>query len=265
MRKITQFRPGGSLVLVLFAVYMLVPLLATLNFSLTLGENYTTVAYEKLLRNEALFEALWHSLLLATLTVLGSLILTLPTLYWVQLKLPQAKPLLEFFTLLPFIVPPIVMALGLIRIYSSGPFPITGTPQILVFSYMMVSLPFMFRAIDNALQSIDTHTLTEAAQSLRAGTFTTLRYIIIPNILPGIVSGSLLVFSSALAEFALANLLVGSAWTTFPVFVSNVGRADGRQAAALAVISFVITWLVSITILWSANRAPGQNNISLNR
>jgi ABC-type spermidine/putrescine transport system permease subunit II len=73
MRKIGQIRPGSSLVLILFAVYMLLPILATLNFSLTLGENYTTIAFEKLFKNEALFEALWHSLLLAVLTVLCSL------------------------------------------------------------------------------------------------------------------------------------------------------------------------------------------------
>jgi putative spermidine/putrescine transport system permease protein len=82
--------------------------------------------------------------------------------------------------------------------------------------------------------------------------------------LPGIVSGSLLVFSSAFGEFTLANLLVGSAWPTFPFFTLNVGRANGHQAAALAIISFVITWLISLIILWVANRRPSQGQAAVN-
>jgi len=78
--------------------------------------------------------------------------------------------------------------------------------------------------------------------------------VIIPNIMPGIISGCLLVFSTVFAEFTLANLLVGTRFKTFPIYLVEFTRFDGRQASALAVISFVIAWLTSLLIIGIAGR-----------
>jgi putative spermidine/putrescine transport system permease protein len=112
----------------------------------------------------------------------------------------------------------------------------------------------MYRPIANSLDAIDVHVLTEAAQSLGAGWWKTMIRVIVPNIMPGIISGCLLVFSTVFAEFTLANLLVGTRFKTFPIYLVEFTRFDGRQASALAVISFVIAWLTSLLILWIAGR-----------
>jgi putative spermidine/putrescine transport system permease protein len=112
----------------------------------------------------------------------------------------------------------------------------------------------MYRPVANALNAIDIHVLTEAAQSLGASWRQTLLRVIVPNIMPGIISGCLLVFSTVFAEFTLANLLVGTRFKTFPIYLVEFTRFDGRQASALAVISFVIAWLTSLLIIWIAGR-----------
>jgi putative spermidine/putrescine transport system permease protein len=76
----------------------------------------------------------------------------------------------------------------------------------------------------------------------------------LPNILPGVINGSLLVFSTVFAEFTLANLLVGTRFKTFPIYLVEFTRFDARQASALAVISFVVAWLASVLIIWLAGR-----------
>jgi putative spermidine/putrescine transport system permease protein len=73
--------------------------------------------------------------------------------------------------------------------------------------------------------------------------------VILPNIVPGVVNGSLLVFSTVFAEFTLANLLTGTRFKTFPIYLVDFTRFDARQASALAVISFVFAWLISLIIL----------------
>jgi putative spermidine/putrescine transport system permease protein len=112
----------------------------------------------------------------------------------------------------------------------------------------------MYRSVMNALEAIDVRTLSEAAQSLGAGSWRTLVSVIVPNILPGVVNGGLLVFSTVFAEFTLANLLIGTRFKTFPIYLVEFTRFDARQASALAVISFMFAWLVSIAILLIAGR-----------
>jgi putative spermidine/putrescine transport system permease protein len=56
------------------------------------------------------------------------------------------------------------------------------------------------------------------------------------------------------AEFTLANLLVGSRFKTFPIYLVEFTRFDARQASALAVISFAIAWVLSLALIWVAGR-----------
>jgi putative spermidine/putrescine transport system permease protein len=165
---------------------------------------------------------------------------------------PHGKPLIELMTIIPFGIPGVVLALALIRFYSDVPLPLINTPNILVAACMVIALPFMYRPVANALDAIDVHVLTEAAQSLGAGWWQTMVRVIVPNIMPGIISGCLLVFSTVFAEFTLTNLLVGARFKTFPIYLVEFTRFDGRQASALAVISFVVAWLTSLLIIWLA-------------
>jgi putative spermidine/putrescine transport system permease protein len=128
---------------------------------------------------------------------------------------------------------------------------------------MVLSLPFMYRPIINSLEAIDSHTLTEAAQSLGAGWVAILTRVIIPNIMPGIINGCLLVFSTVFAEFTLTNLLVGTRFKTFPIYLVEFTRFDGRQASALAVISFAIAWIISLLIIWVTSRGGGQKETTI--
>ena len=76
-------------------------------------------------------------------------------------------------TLLPFVIPGIVLVFGLIRVYSHPPLPFThtdiGSTLLLICAYVVLSLPYMYRAVDTGLRAIDIRSLTEAAQSMGAG------------------------------------------------------------------------------------------------
>jgi putative spermidine/putrescine transport system permease protein len=78
--------------------------------------------------------------------------------------------------------------------------------------------------------------------------------VLIPNIITGILSGVLLVCALAAGEFALANLMVGSAWKTFPIYQAQAQSQDGRIASALAVIGLVFTFVVSMALIFLTTR-----------
>jgi len=147
--------------------------------------------------------------MLAVATIIASIILIVPTAYWIRLRLPEARRITEFITLLPFVVPAIILVFGLIRIYSSPigiPFtgiallqPLTttklGTYTLIVAGYMVLAMPYMYRSVDTGMRTVDIRTLTEAAQSLGASWFVIVTQVILPNIRSALLSGALLTFA----------------------------------------------------------------------
>jgi putative spermidine/putrescine transport system permease protein len=186
------------------------------------------------------------------------LLIVVPAAYFVRLRAPQLRPVVEFVTLLPLIIPPIILVFGYIRMYSSSsilPLTITatGTNILLTLAYVALAMPYMYRAVDTGLRTIDVQTLTEAANILGASTPTIIIRIIFPNIIVAVLSGAFLTLAIVVGEFTVASLLNRPA---FGVYMQNVGANRAFEPAALAVISFVITWGAMGMIQLLARFAP---------
>jgi putative spermidine/putrescine transport system permease protein len=238
-------RFGAWLAIVLGTLYFVVPLIATFEFSLRIRrEGYTFDAYRIVLSDPKFQESFLFSTTLALATIVVGVFLVVPTAYWVQLRLPKLRPFVEFVTLLPLVIPAIVIVFGYIRLYnSSSVLPLTdttaGTNALLTFGYVTLALPYMYRAVDTGLRAIDVRTLTEAAESLGAKWPTILFRVILPNIRSAILSGAFLTFAIVIGEFTFASLLNRPA---FGPYLQNVGANRAYEPAALAVIAFLITW-----------------------
>ena len=250
-----------TMIITLFLLFMIVPIIATGLFSFSIRwdrtlwpEGFTTQWWSKVTAKTAFRTTLMNSITVSSATVFVSLLLVAPTAYWVHTKLPRAKPMMEVLAIIPFGFPAVVLALGLIRFYGALPIPFVNSPVLLICAYVTITLPFMYRPVMNALETLDTRILTEASGSLGASERQTFLFVILPNIRSGIVNGSLLVFSAAFVEFALANLLVGTRFKTFPMYLVEFTRFDGRQASALALISFACAWVISLGILSTSGR-----------
>jgi putative spermidine/putrescine transport system permease protein len=181
---------------------------------------------------------------MALATIVVGVLLVVPTAYWVRLKLPRWRPFMEFITLLPLVIPPIVIVFGYIRLYNTSSWlPLTGsatgTNILLMCGYVVLALPYMYRAIDTGLRAIDVTTLTEAAQILGAGWITILARIILPNVAVAVLSGAFLTFAIVIGEFVMAALLSRPA---FGPYMQLLGANRAYEPAALAVIAFAITW-----------------------
>lgn len=259
----TSLKPKASAaqiaIVSIFLLYMLLPIVATYIFSIAtrwdrtvLPEGYTLEGYQDALKNPYFLITLKNSLVLSVWSVLVSLIVVVPTVYWVHMRLHTAKPLLDVLMILPFGIPGVVLALALVQVYNFP--PINRSPLLLTAATVVFTMPFMYRSVSNNLEAVDLPTLTEAAQSLGANFTNILLRVIIPNIFPGILSGSLLVFATVFAEFTLARLIVGAGFKTFPMLLVEYTRKDGTIAAGLSVISFTIAWIVSFMILWVSGK-----------
>ncbi len=222
--------------------YFILPLIGTLAFSLR--EIPFGAAYTAILSDQQFFSTLGYSFVVGILTVILSISLMVPTAFWVRLKMPRARPFVEFITLLPFVIPPIVLVFGLIQTYSHPPLPFTyteiGSTALLVAGYVVLSFPYMYRAVDTGLRTMDIQALTEASQSLGAGWPRIMVEVILPNLRVALLSGAFLTLAIVIGEFTMANFLSRPA---FAPYLSLLGSNAPYQQAAVALVSFGLTWI----------------------
>jgi putative spermidine/putrescine transport system permease protein len=225
-------------------LYFLIPLAATFYWSLR-GEKDKLgfEAYRKLFADTNFLPSFSESIVNAIAAILISLIIIVPTTYWVTLRLPRLRPVIELITLLPFVIPAVVLALAIIRLYSRPPLLLTATYDssriLLVCVYAALSFPYMFRAVDNGLRAMDVRSLTEAAQSLGASWPTILLQVIFPNLRVALLSGALLTFAIVIGELTIALFM---AQRTLGPYMANLTRSKVYEPSAMAIVAFAITW-----------------------
>jgi putative spermidine/putrescine transport system permease protein len=234
----------SSVIFVIGALYFLVPLAATFYWSLRAEKDVLGFeAYRRLFADANFLPSFSQSIVNAIAAILISLLLIVPTAYWVTLRLPKLRPVVEFITLLPFVIPAVVLALALIRLYSRPPLLLTATYDssriLLVCVYAALSFPYMYRAVDNGLRAMDVKALTEAAQSLGAGWPTILFRVIFPNLRVALLSGALLTFAIVIGELTIALFM---AQRTLGPYMANLTRSKVYEPSAMAIVAFAITW-----------------------
>jgi len=230
------------IVFLLGFLYFFLPLLGTFVWSMRSQPLFS--AYAVVVDDPQFAETLFYSFLVGIITIIVSTILIVPTAFWVRLRLPRLRPYIEFITLLPFVIPPIILVFGLLQSYSGDPFPLAGTDfgsnVLLVAAYVVLSFPYMYRAVDTGLRAIDVRSLTEASQSLGAGWFTLLVRVIFPNLRVSLLSGAFLTLAIVVGEFTIATFLARPA---FGPYISLIGGNKAYEPAAVSLISFGLTWI----------------------
>ncbi len=190
---------------------------------------------------------------LAVLTVLVMLVLLVPTMTWVRLRLPGLSRTVEFLCLLPLTVPAIVLVVGLSPVYAWVTYFVGAATIWLSFAYVVLVLPYAYRALDAGLRAIDVRTLSEAARSLGAGWGTVMLRVILPNLRTAVLSASFLAVALTLGEFTIANLF---SRTNLQVAMYLLGKSDARISVAVGLAALVFAFV----ILFAMSFVGGQRS-----
>ncbi|MCW2665208.1 MAG: ABC-type transporter, permease subunit [Frankiales bacterium] len=242
------------MVLGLAGVFFVLPLYAMLDFSTKgVGGARDLSAWRAIPQDEELRGAIVTSMELAGLTAVLMLVLLVPTLTWVRLRLPRVQRLVEFLCLLPLIIPAIVLVVGIAPLYSWVTYVFGDTPLTLTFVYVVLVLPYAYRALDAGLAGMDLKTLSEAARSLGASWTTVMLRVVLPNLRGAVLSAALLSVALVLGEFTLASLLN---FQTLQVAITLTGKRNAALAIAvsLAALVFAFVLLVVLTRLVGRRR-----------
>ncbi|MBC2579441.1 ABC transporter permease [Clostridium sp. DJ247] len=253
---------GKKIFLVLLMIYLFIPILATILFSVTdkwdttiLPQSYTLKYYSIIFSDDNFITSLLQTINISVITSIVSVIILVPCIYVTSLYYKKLEKFFEILAVIPFILPGVILAIGLIQMYSKDPINITGTIWILFGAYFVLCLPFMYRSIKNSFIGIDALRLTEAAMILGCNEFQAFLKVIIPNVIRGIISAVLLSISILFGEFVLANLLVGNNYRTIQIYLFNALNSNGHTASAIVSVYLIVIFMISyIAILLTGKK-----------
>ena len=260
-RRLNAFR---YVVFTVFGLFFLVPLLAMLRFSLegaTLG-TWSLTAWRQIASYQntgipPLLSAIEITLELAVITCVVTLVLLVPTMIWIRLRVQWLARTVEFLCLLPLTIPAIVLVVGLGPIYNRIQH-YSLSALMLFWVYVILALPYAYRALAAGLSAIDVTTLAEAARSLGASWFSVIVRVIAPNMWQAILNAVLLTAALVLGEFTIAYLLL---YTNLQVELYSISRTTPNASvlfsASLAALLFAFVLLLILAYAGRRRRGRG--------
>ncbi len=260
LRRPLGQRIARTLVLVIVLGYLIVPLYGMVEFS-TRGDygSRSLASYAAIFSYPDMITGITNSLEIAVLTVVGMLVLLVPTMVWTVVRVPRMRRVVEFLCLLPLAIPAIVLVVGIAPLYQwMGQHlgAVGASPLTLTLIDIILVLPYSYRAIDSSLRSIDTATLSDAARSLGASWPRTILQVIVPNIRGGILSASVLTIALVLGEYTISSLL---SFNTLQVVIFLLGKRDPYVSVAVSfsalLFGFVLLFVISRFAPGAASRA----------
>jgi putative spermidine/putrescine transport system permease protein len=249
-RRLNAFR---YVVFTVFGLFIVLPLLALARFSLEgkkLG-TWSVAAWTQIVSYPGLASGVELTLELAVITSVVMILLLLPTMIWIKLRVQWMTRLFEFLCLLPLTIPAIALVVGLAPVYNRIQHYSLSALQ-LFWVYVILALPYAYRALSSGLDTIDALTLAEAARSLGASWLTVMFRVIAPNMWQAILNALLLTSALVLGEFTIAYLLLfGTLQPTLYSISRNTPNAGVIFSTSMASLLFAF---VLLTILSYAGR-----------
>jgi putative spermidine/putrescine transport system permease protein len=255
----------------LFTCLLLVPLVLTAVLSFNVFDHatgvkneYTLAHYVAVFTDEYYYGIFWRTFWIAGLTTVICLLIGAPEAYVLSRMGNPWRSIFLLVVLAPLLVSVVVRAFGwsmllgpqgvlnhALQAVGLGPVRILYTEAAVVIALVHVMLPFMVIPVWTSLQKLDPG-VENAALSLSASPFTTLRRVVLPQVMPGILSGSLIVFGLSASAFAIPGLLGGRRlkMVSTVVYDEYLHELNWPLGAALALILL----LANLVVMLSYNR-----------
>ena len=260
-RRLNVFR---YVVFTVFGLFFVLPLLAMARFSLEgakLG-TWSLSAWRQIASYQntgipPLLSAIEITLELAVITCVVTLVLLVPTMIWIRLRVQWLARTVEFLCLLPLTIPAIVLVVGLGPIYNRIQH-YSLSALMLFWVYVILALPYAYRALAAGLSAIDVTTLAEAARSLGASWFSVIVRVIAPNMWQAILNAVLLTAALVLGEFTIAYLLLYTNLQEELYAISrNTPNAGVVFSTSLAALLFAFALLLILSYAGRRRRGRG--------
>jgi len=210
--------------------------------------------YQELIHDDAMLEALGNSLFFVS-AVIGTLgAVGLSRIHW------KTKGILEYISILPLMIPEIILGMVLMAFFYMMNLPF-GMLTLLI-GHTVFCVPYILMEVKARLAGMDP-SLEEAARDLGAGPFRAFWDIILPLIMPAVMSGSLLAFAMSMDDVVISIFINGPRLATLPIKVyTQIKTGVTPEVNALCTIMLVFTVLILFVYTMIGKATKGNNKNS---
>ncbi|OZI68432.1 ABC transporter permease [Bordetella genomosp. 1] len=245
--------PIGLIFHTLFIAFILAPIVMVCAVAFT-GEGFISLPtnglslrwFRAILDNPRFMEAFWFSLGLGALSATVAVVLAVPGALAIARNRFRGREALLAFFMSPLMIPHVVLGLAFLKFFTS--IGLVGTYFGLVMAHIIIIMPYALRLVLASATGIDP-SLERAALSLGASSATAFRRVVLPLILPGVVSGWVIAFITSFDELTMSIFIASPSTTTLPVriFLHIEDTIDPLVTAVSAVLIYVT--LIAIFVL----------------
>ena len=162
---------------------------------------------------------------------------------------------LDLTIMLPFVIPGIVTGVAFLTSFNTGMVVLTGTAMIIVLAYFTRRIAYIFRSVSASIAQVDSK-IEEASTICGATWGRTMRKVTVPLIAPGILAGSILVFSTLITEMSVTIILYSARWKTISISIfEQLTSDDVLEASTVGAIAIVMT----LILVFAASKLIGKS------
>lgn len=252
IRTLPTKNPLISAIVIIEVIYLLLPTLIVFVVSFQAGDlikfppdNLSLEWYVQIPREDRFISSFFRSIIVAT----GSTLVSIPIGILTGIGLIRYKirfrNVFQVYFLLPFTVPLVVT--GTVLLIILGRTGLIGQMWTVILGLTIINLPFMIWSVASRVNALD-QTLEDAAKSLGAEEVQTFIYITLPMLMPGVITGSLVVFVLGLNEFLVSLIITTNEIVTLPVVIYTSIRQNLSPLLASVASIYVIVAFLSVII-----------------
>lgn len=247
-------KAGETLLLWVIGIYLLFPLFLIFLYSLftewitIIPKGISLNAYVELFQDSYFWASLGRTLIISVGPILICTIVVLLAMYVVVVYLPKLDKVMKVICTIPYAIQGVILPISVLGLYVNAPEPFSNRVFMLVCTYCIVVLPYIYQGVRNNLNAVHAPRLLEAAQMLGAGKFYAFCKIILPNIANGVMVSAMLALSVVFGDFVIINTLAGNYFPTGQMYLYAVMKQSGQKSSAVIVILFLVTLLISLAV-----------------
>lgn len=242
------------LILIFVAAFLLLPLILTFIYSIftewthILPTGFTFKYYMEIFGDQLFLASLLRSLIISLVPVLVCTAVMILVFYVIVLYFPSLERIIETLCTIPYAIQGIIIAVGVISLYSGVGGILGNRFVLLIGTYCIIILPYVYRGLKNSMNAIHVHTLIEAAQMLGCGQTRAFFQVVLPNIKSGIIVSMMISIAMIFADFVIVNIIGGSYFQTASMYLYKAMSKSGQTTSAIIVVLFITTLIISIII-----------------
>lgn len=241
----------GGIFMVLLMIFFYAPIIYIIFFSFNSGgslsrfDGFSIRWYEKMFRDRTMLDAIKYTVVIAILATLISTFVGTVTSIGLSKSGKVLRGVVEQVNQFPIMNPEIVTAIGLLMFFSA--LHVNKGFMTMLLAHIMFCIPYVILSITPKLRSLDPN-IAEAAMDLGATPWQAMTKVIVPQIMPGIISGALIAFTMSFDDFVISYFVTGNGVNNISIKVYSMSKRVNPSVYSLSTVVIVIITVALLLI-----------------